>query len=42
MFVKSANIEGIFNFRFGRGRDENHIINLTEFLNSKVYAGGDK
>jgi hypothetical protein len=41
MLVKSVNIEGIFNFTFGTGKDENLIVNLTEFVDSKVYAGGD-
>ena len=41
MFVKSVNLEGIFNFRFGTGKDENLIVNLTEFIDSKIYAGGD-
>ena len=41
MFVKSVNLEGIFNFRFGTGKDENLIVNLTEFIDSKMYAGGD-
>jgi hypothetical protein len=41
MFVKSVNLEGIFNFRFGTGNDENLIVNLTEFIDSKSYAGGD-
>ena len=41
MNVKSVNFEGIFNFRFGTGEDENLIVNLTEFIDSKMYAGGD-
>ena len=41
MFVKSVNLEGIFNFAFGTGKDENLIVNLTEFIDSKMYAGGD-
>lgn len=41
MFVKTVNIEGIFNFTFGTGKDENLIVNLTEFVDSKAYAGGD-
>jgi len=41
MFAKPVNIEGIFNFTFGAGKDENLIVDLTEFLDSKVYAGGD-
>jgi hypothetical protein len=42
MFVKPVNIEGIFTFTFGMGKDENLIVDLTEFVDSKVYAGGDK
>jgi hypothetical protein len=41
MFVKSVNLEGIFNFGFGTGKHENLIVNLTEFIDSKMYAGGD-
>ena len=41
MNVKSVNPESIFNFRFGTGKDENLIVNLTEFIDSKMYAGGD-
>ena len=41
MFVKSVNLEGIFNFTFGTGKDENLILNPTEFIDNKMYAGGD-
>jgi hypothetical protein len=41
MFVKSVNIEGMFNFTFGTGKDENLVVNLTEFVDSKAYASGD-
>ena len=41
MFEKSVNLEDIFNFRFGTGKDENLIVNFTEFVDSKMYAGGD-
>jgi hypothetical protein len=41
MFVKPVNIEGIFNFTFGTGKDENLIVNFSEFVDSEVYAGGD-
>ena len=41
MFVKSVNFEGIFNFRFGTVKDENLIVNLIEFIDSKMYARGD-
>jgi hypothetical protein len=40
MFVKSVNIEGIFKFTFGTGKDENLVANLTEFIDSKVYGSG--
>jgi hypothetical protein len=38
MFVKPVKIEGLFNFRFGTGKEENLIINFTEFVDSKVYS----
>jgi hypothetical protein len=41
MFIKSVNLESIFNFRFGTGKDENLIVNLTELIDSEMYAGGD-
>ena len=41
MFVKLVNIEGIFNFTFGTGKDDNLIVNLIELIDSKMYAGGD-
>ena len=40
MFVKSIILEGIFNFRFRTVKGENLIVNLTEFIDSKIYAGG--
>jgi hypothetical protein len=39
-FIKSVNMEIIFNFRFGTGKDENLIVNFTEFVDSKVYSDG--
>ena len=39
LFVKSVNLEGIFNFRFRTGKDENLIVNLTDFIDSNMYAG---
>ena len=39
MIIKPVNIEGIFNFTFGTGKDENLIDNFTEFVDSKMYAG---
>jgi hypothetical protein len=41
IFVKSVNLEGIFNLRFGTGKHENLIVNLTKFIDSKMHAGGD-
>ena len=41
MNVKSVNFEGIFNFTFRIGKDKNLIVNPTEFIDSKMYAGGD-
>ena len=41
MFVKSVNLEGIFNFTFETGKDENLIVDLTEFIDSKMYTGSD-
>jgi len=34
-------MEVIFNFTFGMGKDGNLIAKFTEFVDSKVYAGGD-
>lgn len=39
--MKTVNNEAYFNFTFGTGKDENLVVNLTEFVDSKVYAGGD-
>ncbi|KAF8489527.1 hypothetical protein F5888DRAFT_1638531 [Russula emetica] len=41
LFMKTVNNEAYFNFTFGSGKDEKLIVNLTEFVDSKVYAGGD-
>ena len=41
MFVKAVNLEGIFNFMFGTGKDESLIVNLTEFIDTKMYVGND-
>ena len=41
MSVKPVNIEGIFNFTFGTGKDKNLIVKFTEFVDSKAYAAGD-
>jgi hypothetical protein len=38
--MKTVKTEAFFNFKFGTGRDENLVCNLTEFVDSKVYAGG--
>ena len=34
-------MEVIFGFTFGTGKNENLIAKFTEFVDSKVYAGGD-
>ena len=39
--MRTVNNEAFFNFTFGTCKDENLIVNLTEFVDSKVYAGGD-
>jgi hypothetical protein len=38
--MKSVGNEAFFNFTFGTGKDKNLVVNLTEFVDSKVYAGG--
>ena len=39
LYMKTVKTEAFFNFKFGTGRDKNLVINLTEFVDSKVYAG---
>jgi hypothetical protein len=41
--MKTVNVECFFLFTFGTGNDddENPIINVTEFVDSKVFSGGD-
>jgi hypothetical protein len=44
MMMKSVNVECFFLFTFGTGNDdddENLIVNVTEFVDSKVFSGGD-
>ena len=41
MFVKSVNLNGIFDSTFGTGKVDNLIVNLIEFIDSKMYARGD-
>ena len=41
MFVKAVNLEDIFNFKFRTGKDENLIVNLINFIDTKMYADGD-
>lgn len=33
-------VEAFFNFTFGTGKDKNLVCDLTEFVDSKVFAGG--
>jgi hypothetical protein len=37
--MKTVGVECFFLFKFGEGKDENLIINVTEFVDSKVFAG---
>ena len=37
--MKTVGNECLFLFKFGEGPDEKLIINLTEFVDSKVFAG---
>jgi hypothetical protein len=37
--MKTVKNEAFFNFKFGTGRNKNLVVNLTEFVDSKVYAG---
>jgi hypothetical protein len=39
--MKTVGIECFFLFTFGKGKDENLIVNVTEFVDSKVFGGGD-
>jgi hypothetical protein len=39
--MKTVNVECFFLFNFGTGNDENLIINVTEFVDSKVFSGGN-
>ncbi|KAF8504875.1 hypothetical protein F5888DRAFT_799734 [Russula emetica] len=45
LMMKTVNVECLFLFTFGTGDedddDENLIINVTEFVDSKVFSGGD-
>ena len=38
--MNTVNVECFFLFTFGTGNDENLIINVTEFVDSKVFGGG--
>jgi hypothetical protein len=38
--MKTVNTEAFFNFTFGTGKDKHLVVNLTEFVDSKVFAGG--
>lgn len=37
--MKTVNNEAFFNFTFGTGKDKNLVCDLTEFVDSKVFAG---
>lgn len=37
--MKTVKVEAFFNFTFGTGRDKNLVCDLTEFVDSKVFAG---
>ena len=39
--MKTVNVECFFLFTFGTGSNENLIINVTEFVDSKAFGGGD-
>lgn len=39
LYMKTVKNEAFFNFKFGTGRNKNLVVNLTEFVDSKVYAG---
>ena len=41
VYENGQRLGGLFNFTFETGRNENLIVNLTKFVDSKVYAGGD-
>jgi hypothetical protein len=38
--MKTVKVECFFLFNFGTGKDENLIINVTEFVDSRVFSGG--
>lgn len=40
MTMKTVNVECFFLFTFGTGSNENLIINVTEFVDSKAFSGG--
>jgi hypothetical protein len=40
LFFKMVKVEAFFNFTFGTGKDKNLVCDLTEFVDSKVFAGG--
>jgi hypothetical protein len=41
LMMKTVNVECFFLFNFGTGNDENLITNVTEFVDSKVFSGGN-
>ena len=38
--METVKNEAFFNFTFGTGKEKNLVCNLTEFVDSKVFAGG--
>ena len=40
MMMKTVKVECFFLFKFGTDDDEKLIINVTEFVDSKAFAGG--
>lgn len=40
LLMKTVKVEAFFNFTFGTGRDKNLVCDLTEFVDSKVFASG--
>jgi hypothetical protein len=39
LFMKTVKVEAFFNFTFGTGKNKNLVCDLTEFVDSKVFAG---
>ena len=41
LLLKTMNIEAIFIFNFGVGKDRNLLVHITEFVDSEVYSSRD-